>query len=116
MKPVKLQLRLQPAPANLLRTAIRGKVRSVYVPVLGSNGPALGAGECVWTAGVVSLFVKAHQGEDGGHAREARQGRGAPLSRFSEPERELRVFAHPLGGPRRRESHDRFDLLDPVEF
>jgi hypothetical protein len=65
MKPVKLQLRLQPAPANLLRTAIRGKVRSVYVPVLGSNGPALGAGECVWTAGVVSLFVKAHQGEDG---------------------------------------------------
>ena len=43
MKPVKLQLRLQPAPANLLRTAARGNGRSVYVPVSPSNGPLFSA-------------------------------------------------------------------------
>ena len=65
MKLVKLQLRLQPAPADLLRTTIRGKGRSVYVPAPRGNGPTPGDGECVWSDGAVSLFVKAHQGEGG---------------------------------------------------
>jgi hypothetical protein len=65
MNLVNLHLRMQPAPADLLRTAVRGQGRSVYVPLLFSNGPSLGPGECVWTDGVVSLFVKARQGEDG---------------------------------------------------
>lgn len=65
MNPVKLQMRLQPAPANLLRTAVRGNGRSVYVPVSPSNGRAPGGGDCVWTDGALSLFVKAHQGGDG---------------------------------------------------
>jgi hypothetical protein len=65
VKPISLQLRLQPAPANLLRAAIRGKWKSTYVPVPSGNGATLGRGECVWAEGAVSLFVKAHRGDDG---------------------------------------------------
>lgn len=65
MQPVELQLRLQPAPANLLRAALSGEERSIYVPAPRSNGPASGRGECIWPAGAVSLFVKAHRSADG---------------------------------------------------
>jgi hypothetical protein len=65
MSPVKLQVRLQPAPAGLVRTAVRGQCRTVYVPGPFANEPVSGPGECVWTDGVASLFVKAHQGEEG---------------------------------------------------
>jgi hypothetical protein len=65
MKPVNVQLRLQPAPDSLLRTAVRGEGRSVYVPAPHGDGPVPGPGECVWTDGVVSLFVQAHQGTAG---------------------------------------------------
>lgn len=65
MKSVNLQLRFQPAPANLLRTAVCGMGRSVYVPVSYINTPTPGPGECVWTDGVVSLFAKANHIEDG---------------------------------------------------
>jgi hypothetical protein len=60
-----VQLRLQPAPGKLLRTAVRGTERSVYVPVSRSSRPAPGAHDCIWRDARVALFVKAHQGEDG---------------------------------------------------
>ena len=65
MSPVKLQMRLQPAPAGLVRTAVRGQCRTVYVPAPCANEPVAGPGECVWTDGVMSVFVKAHRAEDG---------------------------------------------------
>jgi hypothetical protein len=65
MKPVMSQLRLQPAPGNLLRTAVRGAERSLYVHVSRSGRPAPGAHDCIWRDATVSLFLKAHQGEDG---------------------------------------------------
>jgi hypothetical protein len=64
MSPVKLQMRLQPAPAGLVRTAVRGQCRTVYVPAPCANEPVAGPGECVWTDGVMSVFVKAHRAED----------------------------------------------------
>jgi hypothetical protein len=65
MKPVMLQLRLQPAPGKLLRIAVRGTERSVYVPVSRSSRPASGAHDCIWRDAAVSQFLKARQGEDG---------------------------------------------------
>jgi hypothetical protein len=65
MKPVRLHLRLQRAPAKLLRTAIRGMGRSVYLSVRRGNGPAFDAGECIWADRGLSIFVKAHEGDDG---------------------------------------------------
>jgi hypothetical protein len=65
MSPVKLQMSLQPAPAGLVRTAVRGQCRTVYVPAPYADEPVSGPGECVWTDGVMSVFVKAHRAEDG---------------------------------------------------
>ena len=49
--------------ANLLRTAVQGTDRSVYVPIHRGNGAALKEGDCIWTDGVTSLFILAHQGQ-----------------------------------------------------
>lgn len=65
MKPVNLRLRLQPAPANLLRTAVCGANESIYISVPESNGSATGLGDCVWTDSTLSVFAKAHQTPDG---------------------------------------------------
>jgi hypothetical protein len=65
MEPLNLQVQLHSAPAGLLRTAVRGSGRSVYVPVAAGEQPLGGPGECVWTDGNVSLFVKARDGENG---------------------------------------------------
>jgi hypothetical protein len=65
MNPMNLQLRLQPAPADLVRTAVGGESPSVYVSAPYRNGSVPGRGECVWTNGELSVFVKAHHSEDG---------------------------------------------------
>jgi hypothetical protein len=65
MKPINLQLRLQPAPASLVRAAVQGSGRSVYIPAPRGKHPCPGAGECVWTDGAVSVLVKACQADAG---------------------------------------------------
>ena len=65
MSPVKLQMRLQPALTGLVRMAVRGQCRTVHVPVPCAKQAVSGPGECVWTDGVMSVFIKAHRSEDG---------------------------------------------------
>ncbi len=52
MAPVDLSLRLQDAPARLLRAAVTGQDRAVYVPLSGAA-----AGEFLWSDGPVSLYL-----------------------------------------------------------
>jgi hypothetical protein len=65
MRPIKVGLRMQPAPANLLRTAVHSEERTIYIPIFIGDNFASAQAECIWTDGVTSLYVQAHQGEGG---------------------------------------------------
>jgi hypothetical protein len=70
MPPVDLSLRLQTAPANLLRASVPGQDRAVYVPLFGEGrpdaGPQLTPGELLWSDGVVSAYLVQARREEAG--------------------------------------------------
>jgi hypothetical protein len=61
MPSVDLPLRLQTAPANLLRASVPGHDRAVYVSLFGADRagarPQPNPGEFLWSDGVVSLYL-----------------------------------------------------------
>jgi hypothetical protein len=60
-----LRLRMQTAPADLVRTAVRGEPVSVYIPAAPDDEPVSGAGWRIYHGGLVSLFARASRGEGG---------------------------------------------------